>query len=136
MVMPTCNPLQSTNPKICPYSKRSVHYPTSAPRLVVQTFEEISTQNGPFNTNSNSMSSCVSQEIDLNLKYHIGLKQFFNINLGICIIKKNYFFCLYFRHISSYFYSNFNWESSLDVELNSTSNEYIITFFRYFLFFG
>ena len=48
------------------------------------------------------------------------LKPFFNINLGIGIIKKNYFFCLYFLHISLCFYSNFNRESSLD----STSNEY------------
>ena len=33
-------------------------------------------------------------------------------------------FCLYFRHISLCFYSNFDVESSLDAELNSTSNEY------------
>ena len=72
--------------------------------------------------------------------------------------KKKLLFCWYFRHISLCFYSNFNWESLLDVELNSTSNEYpldilltdpatpntrsclsgscIYTFFRYFLFFG
>ena len=37
----------------------------------------------------------LANEMDLNLKYHIGLKHFFNINLGIGI-KKNYFFCLYF----------------------------------------
>ena len=66
----------------------------------------------------------LSNEIALNLKYRIGLKHFFNINLGIGIIKKNYFFCLYFWHISPCFYSNFDWESSLDVELNSASNEY------------
>ena len=30
----------------------------------------------------------LANEIDLNLKYRIGLKQFFNINLGIGIIKK------------------------------------------------
>ena len=30
-------------------------------RSDVEPLEEISTQNGPFNTNSNSMSSCVSQ---------------------------------------------------------------------------
>ena len=34
----------------------------------------------------------LANEIDLNFKYRIGLKQFFNINLRICIIKKNYFF--------------------------------------------
>ena len=38
--------------------------------------------------------------------------------------KKNYFSCSYFQHISLCFYSNFDWESSLDVELNSASNEY------------
>ena len=37
----------------------------------------------------------LANEIALNLKYRIGLKHFFNINLGIGIIKK-YFFCLYF----------------------------------------
>ena len=57
----------------------------------------------------------------LKLKKGAPLKQFFNINLGIGII---IFFCSYFRHISLYFYSNFNWESSLDAELNSKSNEY------------
>src|SRR5882757_10677542 len=66
----------------------------------------------------------LANEIALKLKYRIGLKHFFNINLGIGIIKKNYFFCLYFRHISPCFYSNFDHESSLDAELNSTSNEY------------
>ena len=35
-------------------------------------------------------------EIALNLKYHIGLKHFFNINLGIGILKKNYFFLFVF----------------------------------------
>ena len=87
------------------------------------SLEEISTQNGPFNFNSNSMSSCVSNEIALNLKYRIGIKHLFNINLGIGIIKKTTFF-LYFKHISLCFYSNFNRESSLDAELNSTSNAY------------
>ena len=62
----------------------------------------------------------LANEIDINLKYRIGLKHFFNINFGIGIIKKP-IFCLYFRHISSCFYSNFNRESSLDVEFNSTS---------------
>ena len=59
------------------------------------------------------------------LKFKKGepLKQIFNINLGIGIIKK-LFFCLYFRHISLCFYSNFDRESSLDAELHFTSNEY------------
>ena len=38
--------------------------------------------------------------------------------------KKKLLFCLYFRHISLCFYSNFYQESSLDAELNSASNEY------------
>ena len=38
--------------------------------------------------------------------------------------KKKLFFGLYFWHISSSFYSNFDQESSLDLELNSTSNKY------------
>ena len=38
--------------------------------------------------------------------------------------KKILLFCPYFRHNSLCFYSNFDWESLLDVELNSTSNEY------------
>ena len=65
----------------------------------------------------------LANEIDLNLKYFIGLKQIFNINLGMGIIKK-LFFCSYFRHISLCFYSNFYQDGSLDVELNSKSNEY------------
>ena len=59
----------------------------------------------------------------LILKKGAPLKQIFNINLGIGVIK-NYFFCSYFGHISLCFTSNFDWESSLDAELNSTSNEY------------
>ena len=50
--------------------------------------EEIWTQNGPFNFNSNSMALCVSQWNCFKFKYCIGLKHFFNINLGIGIIKK------------------------------------------------
>ena len=34
----------------------------------------------------------LANEISLNLKYRIGLKHFFNINLGIRIIKKTTFF--------------------------------------------
>ena len=34
----------------------------------------------------------LANEIALNLKDHIGLKQFLNINLGIVIIKKTTFF--------------------------------------------
>ena len=39
----------------------------------------------------------LANEIDLNLKYHIGLKHFFNINLGIGIIKKTTFFVCIFN---------------------------------------
>ena len=117
----------------------------------------------------------LASEISLNLKYHIGLKEFFNLNLGIGIIKKLllYIFSTYlpvfllkfrlgeligceikfriqrvptrhnfegpynpknkkyikkrdddFQHISSCFYLNFNWEISLDAELNFASNKY------------
>ena len=59
----------------------------------------------------------------LKLKKGAPLEQFFNINLGIDIIKK-LLFCSYFQHISLCFYSNLDWDSSLDVELNSASNEY------------
>ena len=34
----------------------------------------------------------LANEIDLNFKYCVGLKQFFNIKLGIGIIKKTTFF--------------------------------------------
>ena len=65
----------------------------------------------------------LSNPNDLKFKKGAPLKQIFNINLGIVIIK-NYFICSYFRHISLCFYSNFDRESSLDVELNSASNVY------------
>ena len=38
----------------------------------------------------------LANEIDLNLKYRIGLKHFFNINLGIGIVKKTTFFVCMF----------------------------------------
>ena len=38
--------------------------------------------------------------------------------------KKKLFFCSYFRHISLFFYSNFDRESYLDAELNFASNEH------------
>ena len=60
----------------------------------------------------------------LKLKKGAPLQQFFSINLGIGIIKKNYFFCSYFQHISLCFYSNFDRESSLDAKLDFVSNEY------------
>ena len=54
----------------------------------------------------------LANEIALNLKYRIGLKHFFNKNLGIGIIKKATFF-LYFRHISPCFYSSFDRDSGI-----------------------
>ena len=66
----------------------------------------------------------LANQNDLKLKKGAPLKQFFNINLGIGIIKKKLLFCLYFRHISFLFYSNFDRESSLDAKLNFTSNGY------------
>ena len=38
--------------------------------------------------------------------------------------EKNYFLCSYFQHISLCFYSNFDRESSLDAEVDYTSNVY------------
>ena len=89
----------------------------------------------------------LANQNSLKFKKRAPLKQFFNINLGIGIIK-NYFFCSYFRHISLCFYLNFDQERLLDAKLNSASNEYpldiLLTdpatssshFFRYFLFLG
>ena len=44
--------------------------------------------------------------------------------IDIFVIKEHCCFCSYFRHISLCFYTNSEQESSLDVEFNSTSNEY------------
>ena len=77
------------------------------------SLEENSTQNGPFNLIQIPCHHALANETALNLKYRMGLKHFFNINLGINIIKK-LLFCLYFRHISPCFYSNFDQESLLD----------------------
>ena len=38
--------------------------------------------------------------------------------------KEKLLFCSYFRHISLWFYSNFDRDSSLDVKLNFASNKY------------
>ena len=67
--------------------------------------EEISTQNGPPKKNN--------KIIDKIIFIIFGGRK-----------RKKLFFCSYFRHISLCFYSNFDPESSLDVELNSASNEY------------
>ena len=65
----------------------------------------------------------LANQNDLKLKKGAPLKQFFNINLGIGILKK-LLFCSYFWHISLFFYSNFNQESLLHVKLNFASNAY------------
>ena len=41
----------------------------------------------------------LANEISLNLKYRIGLKHFFNINLGIGIIKKTTFLFVFFTYL-------------------------------------
>ena len=41
----------------------------------------------------------LANEIDLNLKYRIGLKHFFNINLGIGIIKKTTFLFVFSTYL-------------------------------------
>ena len=70
----------------------------------------------------------LANQNDLKFKKGAPLKQVFNIIFGINIIKK-LLFCWYFRHISPCFYSNFDRESLLDVESNSTSNEYHWAYF-------
>ena len=64
--------------------------------VTVQPLEEISTQNGILNLIQIPCHHVLANEIDLNLKYRIGLKHFFNINLGIAIIKKTTFFVCIF----------------------------------------
>ena len=44
--------------------------------------------------------------------------------IDIFVIKENYFFGSYFRHISLCLYSNFDQESLLDAEFDYASNEY------------
>ena len=44
--------------------------------------------------------------------------------IDIFVIKENYFFCSYFRHISVCFQSNFKRESLLDAEFNFASKKY------------
>ena len=46
------------------------------------------------------------------------------VELTYLSLKKNYFFCSYFRHISLCFYLNLDRESLLDAEFDSASNEY------------
>ena len=71
----------------------------------------------------------LANEITLNLKYRISLKQFFNINLGIGIIKKFIFFVHIFDIYSCIF-------TQISIEIVECGIKFIITFFRYFLFLG
>ena len=66
----------------------------------------------------------IQEPIEISIKW-------FNHNgwIDIFVIKEKYFFCSYFRHISLCFYSNFDQESSLDVEFDSASNEYHTAYF-------
>ena len=41
----------------------------------------------------------LANEIALNFKYCIGIKHLFNINLGICIIKKTIFLFVFSRYL-------------------------------------
>ena len=44
----------------------------------------------------------LANEIDLNLKYRIGLKHFFNINFGIGIIKKTTFLFIFSTYLPAF----------------------------------
>ena len=103
----------------------------------------------------------LANEIAFNLKYHIGLKHFFNINLGIGIIKKNYFFLFVFLTYLPVFLLKF-WSGELigcgikfqiqrlptrytfdrthypknKKYLKKCDDDIIITFFQVFLVFG
>ena len=65
----------------------------------------------------------LANEIDLNFKYCIVLKHFFNINLGIGIIKKTTFFVCIFN-ISPHVFTQ--------ISIERAHHHHI--FFRYFLF--
>ena len=60
------------------------------------TLEEISTQMCLLTFIQIACHRVLANEIALNLKYRIGLKHFFNINLGIGIIKKTTLFVCIF----------------------------------------
>ena len=79
----------------------------------------------------------LANEISLNLKYYINLKHFFNINLGIGIIKKTTFFVHIFD-ISPYVFTPIpsgraRWMRNIISHPTSTYTAY---FFQVFLVFG
>ena len=51
-----------------------------------------------------------ANEIALNLKYRIGLKHFFNINLGIGIIKKLFFLFIFSTYLTVFLLKFQSWE--------------------------
>ena len=67
------------------------------------TLEENSTQMGLLTIIQIPCHHVLANEIALNLKYHIGLKQFFNINLGIGIIKKLLFLFVFLTYLPIFF---------------------------------
>ena len=69
-----------------------------------------------------------SNEIALNLKYRIGLKHFFNINLGIGIIKETTFLFVFSTYLPVFLLKFRSGEL--------VGCEVIITFFQVFLIFG
>ena len=75
----------------------------------------------------------LANEIALNLKYRIGLKHFFNIDLGIGIIKKKLFFLFVFLTYLPMFLLKFR-----SGELVGCGIKFcvIIPFFQVFLVFG
>ena len=64
----------------------------------------------------------LANEIPLNLKYRIGIKHFFNINLGIGIIKNTTFLFVFLTYLPV-FLLKFRLGEPLDAEFNSASNE-------------
>ena len=102
----------------------------------------------------------LANEIALNLKYHIGLKHFFNINLGIGIIKKLHFLFVFSTYLPMFILKFWSGElvgcrikfciqgvptwNNFDRPHYPKRNKYlkvcdddiIITFFQVFLVFG
>ena len=65
----------------------------------------------------------LANETTLNFKYHTGLKQFFNINLGIGIIEKTTFLFVFSTYLPV-FLLKFQSGDLPGCEINSASNEY------------
>ena len=65
----------------------------------------------------------LANEIALNLKYRLGLKKKFNINLGIGIINKTTFLFVFLTYLPV-FLLKFRSGELIGWELNSASNEY------------